>query len=81
MGAPNLTLAVSTERRATLNRLQFPGPTKEFLAHRQTYGDTSGLSANQFFYGLRSAAAWAWGGLTRTRRRRNSCPDGGAECT
>ena len=57
LGAPNLTLAVSTERRATLNRLQFPGPTKEFLAHRQTYGDTSGLSANQFFYGLRSAAA------------------------
>src|SRR4029077_7524454 len=43
----------SAERRATLNRLLFPGPTKEFLAHRQTYGDTSGLSANQFFYGLR----------------------------
>ena len=43
----------SAERRATLNRLLFPGPTKEFLAHRHTYGDTSGLSANQFFYGLR----------------------------
>ena len=36
LGAPNLTLAVSTERRATLNRLQFPGPSKEFLTHRQT---------------------------------------------
>ncbi len=43
----------SKQRQATLNRLLFPGPTKEFLAHRETYGDTSGLSANQFFYGLR----------------------------
>ncbi|BBX03391.1 pyruvate carboxylase [Mycolicibacterium moriokaense] len=40
-------------RQATLNRLLFPGPTKEFEAHRELYGDTSGLSANQFFYGLR----------------------------
>ena len=41
------------KRQATLNRLLFPGPTKEFEAHRELYGDTSGLSANQFFYGLR----------------------------
>jgi len=41
------------KRQATLNRLLFPGPTKEFEAHRDLYGDTSGLSANQFFYGLR----------------------------
>ena len=40
-------------RQATLNRLLFPGPTKEFEAHRELYGDTSSLSANQFFYGLR----------------------------
>lgn len=40
-------------RQATLNRLLFPGPTREFEAHRELYGDTSGLSANQFFYGLR----------------------------
>ncbi|WP_237573051.1 pyruvate carboxylase [Mycolicibacterium lacusdiani] len=40
-------------RQATLNRLLFPGPTKEFEAHRDQYGDTSRLSANQFFYGLR----------------------------
>jgi pyruvate carboxylase len=40
-------------RQATLNRLLFPGPTREFDAHRQLYGDTSRLSANQFFYGLR----------------------------
>ncbi|MFE3194635.1 pyruvate carboxylase [Nocardia sp. NPDC059240] len=43
----------SDERRATLNRLLFPGPTAEFLAHREKFGDTTGLSANQFFYGLR----------------------------
>ena len=41
------------KRQAELNRLLFPGPTKEFDAHRDMYGDTSSLSANQFFYGLR----------------------------
>jgi pyruvate carboxylase len=41
------------KRQATLNRLLFPGPTKEFEEHRDTFGDTSHLSANQFFYGLR----------------------------
>jgi pyruvate carboxylase len=41
------------KRQATLNRLLFPGPTKEFEAHRELYSDTSSLSANQFFYGLR----------------------------
>lgn len=41
------------KRQAALNRLLFPGPTKEFEAHREIYGDTSSLSANQFFYGLR----------------------------
>ncbi|AOW92351.1 pyruvate carboxylase [Rhodococcus sp. WMMA185] len=43
----------SVERRATLNQLLFPGPTREFLEHRDKFGDTSQLSANQFFYGLR----------------------------
>ncbi len=48
------TLAQAGEKRqAELNRLLFPGPTKEFDAHREEYGDTSRLSANQFFYGLR----------------------------
>ncbi len=28
------------KRQATLNRLLFPGPTKEFEAHRELYGDT-----------------------------------------
>ena len=41
------------DRQVTLNRLLFPGPTKDFEDHFETYGDTSRLSANQFFYGLR----------------------------
>jgi pyruvate carboxylase len=52
--ADEAALAVAgPDRQATLNRLLFPGPTKEFDAHREQYGDTSRLSANQFFYGLR----------------------------
>ncbi|MDQ8702563.1 pyruvate carboxylase [Streptomyces sp. LHD-70] len=43
---------LSEARRATLNRLLFPGPTKAFDAHRETYGDTSVLSTKDFFYGL-----------------------------
>jgi len=43
----------SASRRETLNRLLFPGPTAEFLEHREKFGDTSGLSANQYFFGLR----------------------------
>ncbi|OBI57535.1 pyruvate carboxylase [Mycolicibacterium fortuitum] len=45
--------APGPKRQATLNRLLFPGPTAEFEAHCDEYGDTSRLSANQFFYGLR----------------------------
>jgi pyruvate carboxylase len=41
------------KRQAALNRLLFPAPTREFEIHRDTYGDTSQLSDNQFFYGLR----------------------------
>ncbi|WP_455361788.1 pyruvate carboxylase [Streptomyces sp. SYSU K21746] len=41
------------DRRATLNRLLFPGPTKDFDTHRQAYGDTSVLDSKDFFYGLR----------------------------
>ncbi|WP_433700359.1 pyruvate carboxylase [Nocardiopsis sp. CA-288880] len=40
--------------RATLNRLLFPGPTREFEEHRDAYGDTSVLSSADFFYGLRA---------------------------
>ena len=45
--------AAGRERQIELNRLLFPGPTKEFERHSEEYGDTSSLSANQFFYGLR----------------------------
>lgn len=48
-----LLSAPGPKRQAALNRLLFPGPTAEFEAHRDEYGDTSRLSANQFFYGLR----------------------------
>ncbi|MDZ7910722.1 MAG: pyruvate carboxylase [Rhodococcus sp. (in: high G+C Gram-positive bacteria)] len=40
-------------RRETLNRLLFPEPAAEFERHRDSYGDTSQLSTNQYFYGLR----------------------------
>jgi pyruvate carboxylase len=40
------------EPRRTLNRLLFPGPTREFEAHRDSFGDTSVLSSKDFFYGL-----------------------------
>jgi pyruvate carboxylase len=40
------------DRRPTLNRLLFPGPTKEYLTHREAYGNTSVLSTKDFLYGL-----------------------------
>ncbi|HWE89345.1 MAG TPA: pyruvate carboxylase [Pseudonocardiaceae bacterium] len=40
--------------RGTLNRLLFPGPAKEFAAHREQFGNTSVLRSKDFFYGLRS---------------------------
>jgi pyruvate carboxylase len=39
-------------RQGTLNRLLFPGPTKEFLANRATYGDVGRLNTLDFLYGL-----------------------------
>ncbi|WP_206473971.1 pyruvate carboxylase subunit B, partial [Dietzia sp. KRD202] len=41
------------DRRRRLNQLLFPGPTAEYQDHRARYGDTSTISSNQFFYGLR----------------------------
>jgi pyruvate carboxylase len=43
----------SGERRHTLNRLLFPGPTKEFEAAHSTYGDVSILPTLEYLYGLR----------------------------
>jgi len=39
-------------RQSTLNRLLFPGPTKDFLANRATYGDVGRLNTLDFLYGL-----------------------------
>ena len=42
----------SAERRATLNRLLFPAPTKAFEQTRETYGDLSVLKTVEYLYGL-----------------------------
>ncbi|MEZ0164411.1 pyruvate carboxylase [Kineococcus sp. LSe6-4] len=41
------------DRQKTLNRLLFPGPTKEYETHRATFGDTSVLDTLDALYGLR----------------------------
>lgn len=43
----------SEQRRASLSRLLFPGPMREFTEHLAEFGDVSKLSTNQFLYGLR----------------------------
>jgi pyruvate carboxylase len=45
--------ALATDRRGTLNRLLFPGPTKEFAAVREAFGDVSVLDTLDYLYGLR----------------------------
>lgn len=42
----------SEERRGTLNRLLFAGPTESFLRMRQEYGDLSALETQDYLYGL-----------------------------
>jgi pyruvate carboxylase len=39
-------------RRAALNRLLFPAPTKEFLANRATYGNLDHVETVDYLYGL-----------------------------
>ncbi|SDR85376.1 pyruvate carboxylase [Friedmanniella luteola] len=39
-------------RRETLNRLLFPGPTKDFVRARETYGNVSRLDTLDYLYGL-----------------------------
>jgi pyruvate carboxylase len=57
IGVTELTEAqksgLSADRRRTLNELLFPGPTKEFTASRQRYGDLSVLPTINYLYGLR----------------------------
>jgi pyruvate carboxylase len=46
----------SDERRSTLNRLLFAGPTKTFEEGRESYGDLSKLDTIDYLYGLRQGA-------------------------
>jgi pyruvate carboxylase len=56
---PPAQLSVDDQRglaetpRQTLNRLLFPGPTREYEAHVDAYGDVSVLPTKEFLYGLR----------------------------
>ncbi len=49
----------SAERRDTLNRLLFPGPTAQFRSMRERYGDLSILDTGDYLYGLDSGAEHA----------------------
>ncbi|GHG41631.1 pyruvate carboxylase [Sinomonas cellulolyticus] len=42
----------SATRRATLNRLLFPAPTKEYQSNRDTYGNLAVLDTRDYLYGL-----------------------------
>ncbi|TDV39820.1 pyruvate carboxylase [Actinophytocola oryzae] len=44
---------LADDRRATLNRLLFPAPAKEYTTHREQFSDTSVLASKDFFYGLK----------------------------
>ncbi|WP_427017151.1 pyruvate carboxylase [Pseudarthrobacter sp. P1] len=46
----------SATRRATLNRLLFAGPAKEFARVREQYGDVSVLDTRDYLYGLQRGA-------------------------
>lgn len=46
--------APGRERQQTLNRLLFPGPTKEFQANRDEYGDLSMMPTLPYLYGLKA---------------------------
>ncbi|MEY2737441.1 MAG: hypothetical protein RL683_559 [Actinomycetota bacterium] len=47
-----LKSGTSDERRATLNRLLFPGPTKDYLANRAAYGNLDHVETIDYLYGL-----------------------------
>ncbi len=47
-----LTEGSGAERQAVLNRLLFPGPTRDYEAARENYGDVMVLHSRDFLYGL-----------------------------
>jgi pyruvate carboxylase len=46
------TAALAADPRNTLNRLLFPGPTKDYASSRESYSDLSVLSTGDFLHGL-----------------------------
>jgi pyruvate carboxylase len=50
--APADAAGLEHDRRATLNRLLFPGPSRDFEEGRRTYGDVSRLPTLAYLYGL-----------------------------
>jgi pyruvate carboxylase len=46
------TAALAADPRNTLNRLLFPGPTKDYTSSRESYSDLSVLSTGDFLHGL-----------------------------
>ncbi|MDQ6641328.1 MAG: pyruvate carboxylase subunit B, partial [Actinomycetota bacterium] len=48
------SVRLGTARRATLNELLFPGPTKDFREGRERFGDISVLPTAPYLYGLRT---------------------------
>jgi pyruvate carboxylase len=49
---PEDAAALASDPRNTLNRLLFPGPSKEFASSRETYSDLSVLGTSEFLHGL-----------------------------
>jgi pyruvate carboxylase len=47
---------LAEDRRNTLNRLLFPGPTRDFNDVRSTFGDVSVLPTVEYLYGLRQGS-------------------------
>jgi pyruvate carboxylase len=47
---------LGTDPRRTLDRLLFPGPTREFEESREIYGDLSVLATADYLYGLQPGA-------------------------
>ena len=49
----------TAERRSTLNRLLFPGPTRQFEEIREQFGDLSKLDTPDYLYGLKAGVEHA----------------------
>ena len=47
------------DRRGTLNRLLFPGPTSEYLDHHEKYGEVAVLPTTPFLYGMESGTEYS----------------------